>query len=148
MANQGFGNTGTTQNTTTVIRDKYSEVILEIGLEEYILRGPDGTYSCFRRSENIQLVCGILFNPGMLISNPPVLIGVCDQCRKPPVSLFHSERPRHGIVSLQRAVACADCGTLCCPAHKKLVGRNWKCISCANKPDLMSLAKRILFTWR
>lgn len=145
MSNGGPHNTGTNQRTTTILRDVNGEIILEIGLEEFIVRLPDGSITFYRRSDNIQLVDGTQWNPGFLTTNPPIYIGVCEQCRKFSVSLSHRHSPNHGLVALSRAKLC-ECGLLCCPAHHHLCsdGR-WRCSSCAKKYTVKELIKSIFF---
>lgn len=129
------------KNSLTVILDKYGWVILEIGIEKYMLTQPDGSIEYYQKSFNIQTACGLAWNPGMLMANPPVYVAICDQCRHPPISLFKKERPTHGIVTLGRAKLC-ECGTLCCPRHRILIDGRWFCLSCAKKHR----AKRLLIS--
>lgn len=109
------------KDTITKITDTDGNVILEIGQQEYTVRHSDGSITHRRINENMQLVCGTIWNPLMA----KIYVGICSQCRRP--SLFR--RKAHGIVAMHRAKLCVDCGTLCCPRHKKL-GRDkkWRCL--------------------
>lgn len=149
MANGRSHSTSTSQITTTVIRDINGEVLTQLELEETVTREPDGSTTSRRTSNNIQLTDSVVFNAGMLISNPPVYIGVCRQCRKFSVSLFRRQRPTHGITTLGRSKMCADCGTLCCPNHRRLSpDRKWRCFSCAKKYLAKEFIKSIFFSRR
>ena len=147
MSNGRTHSTETNQRTTTVLRDINGEIILEIGLEEYIVREADGSITFYRRSDNILLADFVEFNPGMLVGNTPVLIGVCQQCRTFSVSLFRRQRPTHGIVTLARSKLCSDCGILCCPQHRKLGSdQRWRCLPCAKKYTAKQFIKSIFWS--
>ena len=134
------------KNQVTVIQDKYGNVILEIGITKYMVRHPDGSIDYYQKSYNIQTSDSVQWNPGFLMANPPIHIGICDQCRNPSFSFFRKEVATHGIVTLGRAKLC-ECGTLCCPAHRKLCsdGR-WRCLACAKKYMVKELLRPIFFT--
>jgi hypothetical protein len=147
MSNGRHSNTGTNQRTTTVLRDINRDPILEIGLEEYIVRHADGSITFYRRSDNIQLADGTQWNPGFLTTNPPVFVGVCQQCRMFSFRSLHIRKPCHGITTLGRAKLCADCGILCCPNHRILSTRDqkWRCLGCAKKHSVKEFIKSIFF---
>ena len=131
----------------TVIQDKYGNVILEIGITKYMVREPDGSIKYYQKSYNIQLVDGLQWNPGMLLANPPIYVGICDSCRDIcSLKMFKKVMPTHGIVSLGRAKLC-ECGTLCCPSHRKLCSDGkWRCLTCARKHMVKELLRPIFFT--
>lgn len=146
MANHQSQNPSTNQSTTTVIWDANGQPVIAIGLNEYIVSQPDGSMESRRLSHNIILVDGTAWNPGMLTSNPPIYIGICEQCRTFSVSGLRVRRPSHGLTTLARAKICAGCGTLCCPHHRKLGSDNkWRCLSCSKRHAAGWLLKRIFF---
>lgn len=144
-----MANGSTDKNAITVLLDKYENVILGIGLSKYMLRQPNGSIDYIQRSSNIQLVDGPQWNPGMLLANPPIYVGVCDQCRYPPFSLFRRETPCHGICTLGRAKLCVDCGILCCPRHRKICSdQKWRCLTCNKTYKIKEWIRPIFFTRR
>ena len=143
MANHQSHNPSTNQSTKTVIWDANGQAVIAIGLDEYIITKPDGSIESHRYSHNIVLVDGTSWNPGMLTANPPIYIGVCEQCRGFSVSLLGIRKPSHGIMTLARAKLCTDCGTPCCPRHRKLGSDNkWRCPKGHTAGQLL---KRIFF---
>ena len=129
------------KDTVTKITDINGDVILEIGLHEYTIKDSSGALTHCRINETIRLQDGLIWNPGLIVSDK-IYVGVCEQCRQP--SLFHS--PTHGLVSLQRARQCIDCGTLCCPSHKKLgQDRKWRCLKHHKTYQLKTLLRPIFF---
>jgi hypothetical protein len=140
MAKQNNPQLNIRNSTVTKITDKEGNTILEIGLHEYTVRLSDGSRVHRRINETIQLVCGTMWNPG-LIEMAKILIGVCEQCRQ--TTLFG--RRTHGLVSIHMAKICTDCGTLCCPGHRKL-GRDkkWRCLK-HHKTHLLKTFFRPIF---
>ena len=128
------------KETTTTIRDADGNVILEIGQQQYTVRHSNGAITHRDVSAHMQLVCGTIWNPSMMKAG--IYVGVCSQCRTP--SVFH--RSSHGIVALNRAKLCADCGALCCPRHRKQ-GRDklWRCLRHHKIHVLKSLGRPIFF---
>ena len=149
MAKNRPNNRGTNQRTTTILRGLDGQPILEMGLEELILHQPDGTITFLRKSDNIQLVDGTQWNPGFLTTNPPVFVGVCQQCRTYSVVGLHVRKPTHGITSLARAKLCHNCGTLCCPNHNflSIFDHHCRCIPCYRKHLITEIFK-LIFTRR
>ena len=128
---------------TTVLLDLNGEIILETGYEDFMVFEPDGSCTQHKITSNIQLVDGLQWNPTMLMSKPPILVGVCCYCRKPryDFSSFRREPPIHGIVSLRNSKICASCGNLCCPRHFRSCSDNrWRCRSCALKFQIKRFA--------
>ena len=116
MARQRFNFTPPNTHTSTVFRDLYGNTILEMGYDDFMIVNPNGSTSHHMNNSYIQLVCGTQWNPAMLRAKPPVLIGVCQDCRYPPPVGFRRDQPTHGLVSLNHAKLC-ECGKLCCPRH-------------------------------
>jgi hypothetical protein len=122
MTNQNSPQITARKDTVTKISDTDGNVVLEIGQQEYTVRHSDRSITHRRINENMQLVCGTIWNALMMAK---ILVGICSQCRRP--SLFR--RKAHGIVAMHRAKLCVDCGTLCCPRHKKLGSdKKWRCL--------------------
>jgi len=133
----------TTRNETkTVLTDADGNPILEIGTQEYMVRDSSGALIHRSINENTQLVCGTLWNPLMMLTKPPVYIGVCGQCHKG--SVFRASKG-HGIVAMHRAKLCTDCGQLWCPRHRKLRDNRWRCLSCARRHRIVRLIRPIFF---
>jgi hypothetical protein len=150
MSNGRAHSRGTNQRTTTVLRDLNGEVILEIGLEEYIVRQPDGSIVFYRRSDNLRLVDGLQWNPGFLTANPPIFVGICHQCRTHSIPGLQVGNPSHGIASLARCKICAGCGTLSCPNHSRISPWDfrWRCLSCNRKHTVKETFKSIFYIRR
>jgi hypothetical protein len=130
----------------TVLRDLDGSPILQVGFYEYNVTIPNGPKLLRRINENIRLVCGLEWNPSMMLAPKPLLVCVCQQCRQPRFSLFFRKAPTHGIVSLEQAKHCVDCGTNCCPSHRKLASDNkWRCIECNKKFKRKNLFRSIFF---
>ena len=146
MAKHNPNNSGANQITQTVLWDKVGTIVLAVGLAEYVVTHPDGSIESHRLSHNIALVDGTWWNPGMLTANPPVYIGLCDQCRTYTASLLGVSKPTHGVLTLARGKLCATCGTLCCPAHRKLGQDNkWRCLRCAKVNTVGHLLRSLFF---
>jgi len=141
MAKQQGPQMNVRKDTTTQITDLNGNIILEVGLKEYTVRCSDGSIIHRRLNENIVLVDGTVWNPGLIMRG--IHVGVCDRCRRP--SFFG--RPTHGIVALQRARQCATCGTLCCPSHRRWSRRDhqWRCLRHHSLHLLKNLAHPIFF---
>lgn len=131
MPNVPNPNTNQRNELVTILRDIDGSIIIEVGLDEYTIKDPEtGTLVHRKSSTNIRLVCGMMWSPAMLVESKH-LIGVCQQCRTPRRSLFRRVRGTHGIVSLEQAKHCVDCGQLSCPSHRVLSSDDkWRCISC------------------
>lgn len=143
QTNQRSGNRGTNQKTVTVLHD-FDGPILEVGVEEFMLRQPDGTITFYRKSDNLRLVCGLEWNPGFLTSNPPIFVGICPLCRKYSLVGLHVRKPTHGVTSLARAKQCT-CGMLCCPVHRRRSpwDSRWRCLPCFRRHVVYQIIKSI-----
>ena len=139
MSDQNDPKISARKDTTNRITDFDGNVILEIGQQEYTVRHADKSITHHSINENIRLVCGTIWNALMMAK---VFIGICQQCREP--SLFNGGT--HGIVAMNRAKLCVDCGTLCCPGHRKQ-GRDkmWRCLRHHKTHLLKSLCRPIFF---
>ncbi|MFC1805380.1 hypothetical protein ACFL09_00170 [Planctomycetota bacterium] len=129
--------------TKTILEDEDGSVILEMGYEDFIITNPDGSVTQQKISRSIRLACGTMWNPLMMMAKPPILVGVCGQCRRR--RLFRKPSS-HGIVVLRRASYCAGCGVLLCPKHRKLCrDRKWRCRSCARKFGFRRMLSGVFF---
>jgi len=144
MARQNLGGGPPTQNTIYRVEDLQGNLILEVRQEEYMVLQPNSPPTLFTRYQNIQLVCGTIWNPSMLQAKPPILLGVCEICRHPPVRLFGREPPRHGLTALYRLKLCT-CGVTCCPRHRREHDGRWLCPSCASRRRVVRLLTPIFF---
>lgn len=115
----------------TIIRDKDGQPILIITYAVMNLTMPDGSVIEKTLTETIELVDGFQWHAGLLSAKPPVYIGVCEFCRRPPFHLLRLERPTHGLVRLKQLKLCANCGTPCCPRHRIRSSGQWRCPECA-----------------
>jgi len=134
----------------TILLDLNGEVILETGYEDFMVFEPDGSCTQHKITSNIQLVDGLQWNPSMLMSKPPILVGVCTDCRIHRFDFVSLRRKpvTHGIVSLNQSRTCDGCGKLCCPHHyKHCSDQKWRCRSCAFKFRIKRLFLSILFVW-
>jgi ribosomal protein L37AE/L43A len=139
-------NTNRHKQIITVLRDLDGSPILQVGFYEYDVKVPNGPAVHRRIGENMRLVCGLMWNPAMMLSPKPILVGICEQCRRPRFSLFFRKAPTHGIVSMDQAKHCTDCGTTCCPAHRKLSSDNkWRCLKCEALFKQRHFVKNIFF---
>ncbi len=132
---------GPNQNTVTTITGVNGQTILDVRQNEYMVVQPDGSFESYTHYRYITLVDGSNWTPQMMFQKPEKFsIGVCSICRKR--SLFR--RRTHGLVMLTRARLCI-CGQLCCPKHRTLSGKHWRCPSCARKYRLKNLIKPLFF---
>lgn len=133
MAQQHFQIAPIIRSTETVVRDG-DEEIARFTATEMTLRHPDGKIEHSRLHENLILSDGTSFNAAMMFAQPPVQIGVCRLCRRPPYTFPVRDRPTHGLVRLTRAKTCAHrhCGSLCCPKHRtRCSDGQYRCTRCA-----------------
>ena len=136
------------RSVQTIIHDEVGNPILIIGMWEFTVVEPDGTVSEHKHGDSIQLVDGLAWNPSMMAGANPILLTTCPTCRNPPVSLFKHERSNHGLLSVRNARVCADCGTVTCPRHRRLIGGHWRCLRCARWYRLKRLIRPIFFSLR
>ncbi len=134
------------QISQTTIHDVNGNPVLIIGERVCTVIEPDGTISRLQHLDSIQLVDGLAWSPAMASGSNPVLLTTCPMCREPPVSLFRREPATHGLLSVRNARVCTSCGQVTCPRHRKLVGRGWRCPSCARWASLTRLIKPIFFS--
>ena len=133
MPQPNFQSAPVISQTESVIHDKNGDEILRLGASEFTMRFPDGRIERHKVSESIILADGTNFNVGMMYTSPPIQIGVCSLCRRPPYSFPFRDTPSHGLVRLTRAKTCT-CGALCCTRHRRLCsdGR-YRCLPCARR---------------
>jgi hypothetical protein len=139
MSKQNGPQTNFRKESITEVIDINGDVILEIGLHEYIVKNPDGSRIHRRINKTIQLVDGMVWHPGMMSKVPLV---VCQQCRD---AMFGPKI--HGLVSQKMAKPCIDgCGQSCCMRHARQ-GRDkkWRCLRHHNSHLLKNLFRPIFF---
>ena len=134
------------QINQTTIHDVNGDPVLSIGERAYTVIEPDGTISRLQLLDNIQLVDGLAWSPSMASGPNPVFLTTCPTCREPPISLFKHEPATHGLLSVRNARVCTSCGQITCPRHRRLVGRGWRCLSCARWAGLARVIKPIFFS--
>jgi len=127
MAKQSGPQNVVSKDKVSVITDINGETVIEIGSKQYTVRDSQGALTHRLLDQFLQTVDGMQWNPNMLFTKPPIYVGICQQCRD-GTSLLKRNKT-HGIVTLNRAKLCVDCGTLSCPSHRKL-GRDqrWRCL--------------------
>ena len=108
----------------TTVYDTKGRPILALTARQFTVMNPDGTITVYDIGDWIQLMDGLMWNPALLAQANPVLLTVCEACRKPPTSA-------HGCLSVRNCRVCIDCGRGTCARHRKLVGGHWRCLSCA-----------------
>jgi hypothetical protein len=146
MAKQPFNISPFELSSQTVLCDLDGKVIIDIGYSDFTVHTRKGIEQ-HQIGTCIQTVDGRQWSPLQMRSQPPVHVGVCSHCRKPPFRWWGREKPTHGIVTLQRAHTCVECGTLCCPRHyKKGRDGNFRCKPCNSKRRLSAKVKSIFFT--
>ena len=134
------------RQTRSVIRDVYGHVILELGMTEAMIVDGNGNMTKQRLSDNVALVCGGIYNPGMSVGqNPVMLIGVCQPCREPPPRLFREDYPTHGLCSKESGTNCRDCGIFLCPRHTRR-GEDGcpRCDCCARRAARWSTIRKVV----
>lgn len=131
----------------SVIRDRYGNVILSLSVTDVLIRGPNNETSRQRLNDNIQLVCGTIYNPAMSTGqNPVVLISVCERCRAPRTSLLSHHVPTHGLCSTEAGAHCRDCGEFLCPRHQVRYrdGGAW-CETCFRRARMRRFLRNVFF---
>jgi len=104
---------GMSSRTAHVIRDIQGEVVAVIGSESVFVSHPTQGIQQYRAYDNIQLVCGSVYNPAMSMGkDPTLLLAVCEECRAPHRP---GQEPRHGLCSRAAGSVCAGCGRFLCP---------------------------------
>jgi hypothetical protein len=134
--------------SVNVIYDRWGNRVLEIGMHEVTIYGQNQESVKQSLSENIELVCGSVYNITLSGGREPVmLLAVCDTCRHPPPRLINQETPTHGLCSRTAGHTCIDCGTFVCPRHAtNSAGKQsgWRCLPCAKRARVRAVAKGCL----
>lgn len=143
MSAHGSGGAPIIRTVETVFYDNDGYVVMRLSATQMTLHHPDGRIEQRKINDNLVLADGSTWNAAMLLAQPPVPIGVCGLCRKPPYTFPWRAKPTHGLVRLSRAKTC-QCGTLCCPAHRvRCADGQVRCLRCAHtwswKERLLSL---------
>jgi hypothetical protein len=131
----------------TVIKNLRGEIILIASMNDTTVFRPDGSATKYRTGENIQLVCGTVWNPTMSIGqNPAVVLSVCEFCRSPGASWFNRRPPTHGLCSRAAGSTCAGCGAFMCPSHAKRCRDGvYRCKRCRSRHAVRSLLTALFF---
>lgn len=131
---------GMNHRMQNVIRDRYGRVIAKFLVDKCVILDAKGRVTTYTIYDNIELVSGHLVNPAMCMGrDPPVLLRVCEACRKAPLSFLGGGGPSHGLCSAEAGHECCDCQAFLCPGHAKRCGDGeWRCSWCA----WLSLIKR------
>jgi len=136
------------RRTVNVVRDVQGQIVLEVGAEEAIVYNPaDQSLTKYRKNDNIQLVCGSLYNATMSMGASPVmLLSVCEVCRNPGWSWFHHETPTHGLCNSAAGHICHRCGLFVCPRHiHQGKDRKWRCPACARTYAIKQFLRPIFY---
>jgi hypothetical protein len=148
MARQPLNITPPNTVSRTVLYDADGSVILQIGYDDFMIRNARNELEVHKISSYIRLVDGTQWSPMQMLAKPPVYVGVCAQCRRPPFIGLGRERPSHGIVALNRAKPCVSCGILCCPRHVSKCGDGqFRCKPCSKKHRLKAILYSLFFTY-
>lgn len=123
----------------TTVYDIKGRVILEVTSRQFTVMEPNGTVSVHEQGDWIQLVDGLMWNPALLAQANPVLLTVCEACRRWPGS-------SHGCMSLMTCRVCIDCGAGTCARHRRLIGGHWRCLSCARLYRLKRFIRALFFS--
>jgi hypothetical protein len=144
MAKQNNPQIVARKESIMTITDVHGNVIVEVGQREYTVRLSDGSLVHRSINQHIQTVDGASWSPPMQLGKPPLYVGICQQCRD-GTSVFR-RNGSHGICLLPHSRTCVDCGTLCCPAHRKL-GRDqrWRCLKHHRTHLLRTLIRPLFF---
>lgn len=126
-----------------VVRDRHGKRILTVKRTQITLTEPDGNTDTLTVTDSIETMDGIPWNPQFLDLKPPVLLGVCAECREP-----HSrEKPTHGLVTIANMKTCLDCKAALCPAHAKLGSDDQlRCPPCARAFKFKSFVLWLFFS--
>ena len=135
---------GDDREIETIVRDKNGHPILSTTYAVMNLTMPDGSIIEKTQTETIELVDGFEWSAKFLAVTPPIYIGVCEYCRRPPFHLLRLERPTHGLVRLTHLKGCCDCGAPCCPRHRFRHAGRWRCPECARTFQQKNTVKTIL----
>jgi len=144
MAKQNTPKIVARKEDVTTITDVNGQIIVEISQREYTVRHSDGSLTHRSLNQHMPTVCGAIWAPSMQSAKPPLYVGICQQCRD-GTSLFGQNRT-HGICLLHRSKICHDCGTLCCPSHRRLGrDRRWRCLRHHKRHLIGSIVKPLFF---
>ena len=145
MARQRFNLPAANRQVRTVLSDDQGNPMVQMSAGEYMVHNPDGSITVLRENRSIQLMCGLQWYPGMTDGQKIISVGVCELCRNPPYTFPLRNKPRHGLVSMDRARQCSGCGLLLCPRHQSRHGRQTFCPSCSRRYRLKNVLLRIFF---
>lgn len=130
----------------TVFYESDGSEVLRLSARQLTLHHPDGSIEQRKINDNLVLVDGSTWNAAMLLAQPPVAVGICELCRRPPYMFPARAKPTHGLVRLSRAKACT-CGTLCCPRHRRRCADGQiRCAHCARRWSWKERVLSLFFT--
>lgn len=133
----------TRKHIDTLFADEFGDEFLKLSYEERE-EMIDGVMIEVKRGGNILLSNGRFWNPSLSKGNTPSFVGRCKDCLKQ--RLFG--RCPTGLVDRDEAKLCHNCGTLCCPKHRKKKDGHWRCKHCHRKHRIKSSLLNIFFEWR
>ena len=131
----------------TEITDRYGNVICKVGTANYTVKDNQGRIQTFQTTCNLTLSDGSVWNP-LMMKEPGIFIGVCENCRNPKLSIWRKERATHGLTALHTSTRCANprCQALCCPRHSILCSDGlYRCPDCVKKYNGISWLKKLFF---
>lgn len=132
-----------------VLKDFDGSDILRLGVKEYEIVNPDSSRKTFKINESIRLVCGRTFNFADLARKDAVYLAVCHFCRNTQFSIWRREEATHGIMALENAKSCEECGMLLCPKHvAQYKDGKWRCQPCAKKNSIKRFFRAIFYSSR
>jgi len=127
MARQDVTLPPSIETITTVCRDLNGDVIGEVSASTVLVHNQDEIRRQ-RQNESIQLATGEQWHPGLRMR-----VGVCERCRN--------------LVSMQRAIPCADCQQLLCGRHaRRGADGKWRCLSHARRFRLLRFLERLFYS--
>jgi len=135
------------RSVRTIIRDRFGNEILALDQTDVVIRGPNNEILRQRNNENLQLVCGTIYNPAMSMGqNPVMLISVCERCRAPRTSLISRHVPTHGLCSTEAGAHCRDCGEFLCPRHQvRYRDAGARCETCFRRARMRRFLRNVFF---
>ena len=74
---------------TSLVRivDLHGDLVMDVSYESYRIVLPNGGVHELDQSQNIQLVCGTIWNAGMMLRKDAILLSVYELCRHPPFDI-------------------------------------------------------------
>ena len=126
--------------------DESGEEFYTANYSEEMIVSDKGAKVC-KRGENVILVSGEAYNPGLSSGAKPVLmVGTCDFCRnEKPLFPWLRARKTHGLCNVRKLKLCHDCGHATCARHRQRsrYDKQWRCPRCHKKHRWMLRLKTV-----